>query len=130
VALTDGAEALQQQVGTHVPEYPLLLDIIHATESRWDTANAWLGEPHPQRRAWVRAYLEPLLAGQSDAVRTTLAAEAKNPTCTGMPRQAVRLNGHWDAYGRFHRQHHHQRLYGRAAPAPALAEARALEWAA
>jgi hypothetical protein len=32
VALTDGAEALQQQVLTHVPEYTLLLDIIQATE--------------------------------------------------------------------------------------------------
>jgi hypothetical protein len=26
--------------------------------------------------------------------------------------RAVRLNGHWDRYWQFHRQHHHHRLYG------------------
>ncbi len=194
VALTDGAEALQQQLVSHVPAHTLVLDIIHATEYLWDTANALMGETHPQRLAWVRAYLEPLLAGQTDAVITALEAEMKNPTCTGTPRQAVRrtvgyyrrnrpymrydeylargwpigtgvvegacrhlvkdrmeqsgmrwttdgaqavldlravrLNGHWDLYWQFHRQHQHQRLYGRSTPAPALAEARALEWAA
>jgi hypothetical protein len=44
--------------------------------------------------------------------------------------RAVRLNGHWDAYGQFHRRQQHERLYGRSAPAPELAETRALEWAA
>ncbi|MBI3327523.1 MAG: hypothetical protein HYZ81_12585 [Nitrospinae bacterium] len=42
----------------------------------------------------------------------------------------VRITGHRDAHGQFHRQPQHQRLYGRPAPAPALAEARALELAA
>ena len=90
VARTDGAEALQPQVGTHVPEYTVILNVIHATEYLWDTANAWLGETHPQRLAWVRADLEPLLAGQHDAVITALAAEAKDPTGTVTPQQAVR----------------------------------------
>jgi hypothetical protein len=44
--------------------------------------------------------------------------------------RAVRINGHWDAYWLFHRHQQHQRLYGRSVPAPALAEARGLEWAA
>jgi hypothetical protein len=194
VTRTDGAEALPQQMVTHVPEHTLVLDIIHAPEYLWDTANALLGETHPQRLAWVGAYLEPLLAGQTDAVITALEAEGKDPTCTVTQRQAVqrtvgydrrnrpymrydeylacgwpigtgvvegacghlvndrmeqsgmrwtpggaqavldlravRLNGHWDTYGRFHRQHQHHRLYGRSAPAPALAEAQAREWAA
>jgi len=56
----------------------------------WDTANALLGETHPQRLAWVRAYLESLLAGQTDAVITALEAEAHDPTCTVTQRQAVR----------------------------------------
>jgi hypothetical protein len=90
VALTDGAEVLQQQVVTHLPEYTLILDIIHATEYLWDTANTLLGETHPQRMAWVRAYLEPLLAGQTDAVITALEAEGKDPTCTVTQRQVVR----------------------------------------
>jgi hypothetical protein len=44
--------------------------------------------------------------------------------------QAVRLNGHGETSGPFHRHHQHQRWYGQSAPAPALAETRALEWAA
>lgn len=44
--------------------------------------------------------------------------------------RAVRLNGHWDAYWQFHRRQQHERLYGRSAPVPVLAEARVLEWAA
>jgi hypothetical protein len=194
VALTDGAEALQQQVMTHFPAYTLILDIIHATEYLWDTANVLLGETHPHRLAWVRAYLEPLLAGQIDAVITALEADGHDPMRTATPRQAVRrtvgyyrrnrpymrydeylahgwpigtgvvegacghlvkdrmeqsgmrwtpagaqavldlravrLNGQWDAYWPLHRQQPHQRLYGPSVPAPALAEARALEWAA
>jgi hypothetical protein len=90
VALTDGAEALQQQLVTHFPAYTLILDIIHATEYLWDAANALLGETHPQRLAWVRAYLEALVAGQTDAVITALEAEVQDPTCTGTQRQAVR----------------------------------------
>ena len=89
VALTDGAEALQQQLVTHVPAFTLVLDIIHAIEYLWAAANALLGETHPQRLAWVRAYLEALLAGQTDAVITALAVEAKDPTCTVPQRQAV-----------------------------------------
>lgn len=108
VALTDGAEALQQQWMTHFPAYTLILDIIHATEYLWDTANALLGETHPHRPAWVRAYLEPLLAGQTEAVITALEAEGHDPTQTAVQRQAVqrtvgyyrrnRPSMHYDAY--------------------------------
>ena len=75
---------------THFPAYTLILDIIHATEYLWDTANALLGETHPHRPTWVRAYLEPLLTGQTEAVITALEAEAKATTCTATQRQAVR----------------------------------------
>jgi hypothetical protein len=90
VALTDGAEALPQPWLSHVPEHTLVLDIIHATASLWDTANALLGETHPPRVVWVRAYLEALLAGETDAVIRALEAEGKDPIWTGTPRQAVR----------------------------------------
>ena len=194
VALTEGAEARPPPVVPHVPAYTVILDSIHATESRGDTANALLGETHPPRPAWGRAYLEALLAGQSDAVIMVLEAEGKDPTCTLTPRQAVRrtvgydrrnrpylrddedrahgwpmgtgvvegacrhlvndrrepagmrwttggaqgglnlravrLNGHWARDWQFHRHHPHQRLYGHSTAAPALAETRALEWAA
>jgi hypothetical protein len=89
VALTDGAEARQQQLLTHVPAYTLILDIIQATEYLWDTAHILLGETHPQCTAWVRASLEALLAGQTNTFITALEAEAHDPTRTTTPRQAV-----------------------------------------
>jgi hypothetical protein len=89
VALTDGAEAVQQQWVSHLPAYTLVLDIIHATEYLWDTANVLLGETHPHRTAWVRSYLAPVLAGQMEAVITALEAEAHDPACTATQRQAV-----------------------------------------
>jgi hypothetical protein len=90
VALTDGAEARQQQLMTHFPAYTLNLDLIPAMESLWDTANALLGETQPHRTASVRAYLESLLAGQTDTVITALEAEEHDPTHTAAQRQAVR----------------------------------------
>jgi len=48
----------------------------------------------------------------------------------GRALRAVRLNGPWEASWPFHRRPPHERFYGRSAPAPAWANARALEWAA
>ena len=44
--------------------------------------------------------------------------------------RAIRLNGDWDAYWRFHRQRQHQRLYGVPRPVPAAVEDQALQVAA
>lgn len=44
--------------------------------------------------------------------------------------RAVRLNGHWEAYGPFHQHQPHRQVYGRSSPTLAWAEAHALEWAA
>ena len=89
IALTDGAEALQQHMQHHFASHSLVLDIIHASEYLWDTANALLGETHPERKAWVRARLEQVLTGQTQAVITLLEAEANDPTCTETQRQVV-----------------------------------------
>ena len=80
----------QQQVTTHVLEQNLVLDSIHATEYLWDTANFLLGDTHPHRMVSVRSYLEPLVAGQTEAVLAALEAEADDPTYTATPRRAVR----------------------------------------
>jgi hypothetical protein len=100
VALTDGAEALQAQVVTPLPAHTLVLDIIHPTESRWDTAHAWLGATPPHRTAWVRRYLEPLLAGQTDAVITALEGEAHDPMWTATQREAVWRTVGYDRHNR------------------------------
>ena len=194
VARTAGAKSLPQPVVSHRPAYPLVRASIHATAYLGDTAHVLLGETHPHRTAWGRSSLEPMLAGQMEAVITALEAEAHHPACTATPRQAVqraigssrrhrpsrrdeeylaqgwpmgtgviegacghlvqdrlepsgmrwthagargvldlravRLNGHGDGYGPFHRQQQHQRLDGYSMPVPALVEDRALEWAA
>ena len=89
VALTDGAEALQQQMTAHLPGYTLVLDIIHASEYLWDAANALLGERHPERTAWMRRHLTLLLAGQGAAVIAALEQAAADPALPATPRQAL-----------------------------------------
>jgi len=56
----------------------------------WDTAKALRGDTHPHRPGWVRHDLEPLVAGQADAVITALAEEANDPSWTAAQRPAVR----------------------------------------
>jgi hypothetical protein len=89
VALTDGAEALQEKMRAALPDYPLVLDIIHAVEYLWDAANAVLGERHPERTAWVRGHLLALLRGQTDEGVTALAALADEPTRAATQRTAI-----------------------------------------
>lgn len=79
VALTDGAEPLQQQMQIQLPEYTLVLDIIHATEYLWDSATALVGENSPERSPWVGKHLEGILSGQTAAVIEALAEEAEQP---------------------------------------------------
>lgn len=68
VALTDGAEPLQNRMLALPSPFTLLLDIIHAVEYLWDAANALLGETHPQRTDWVRERLLHILSGQTQIV--------------------------------------------------------------
>lgn len=72
VALTDGAEPLQEQCGAKLPKFTLVLDVIHASEYLWDAANAVLGETHPERTRWVGERLLQVLSGQTSAVLQTL----------------------------------------------------------
>ena len=82
VALTDGAAPLQEQMQIQLPDYTLVLDIIHATEYLWDSATALVGESSPERTPWVRRHLEQILSGQTAAVITALAKEADQPDRT------------------------------------------------
>lgn len=89
VALTDGAESLQQHMTSMFPAYTLILDIIHASEYLWATATALLGETSPLRTPWVAAKLDLVLAGQTGTVITQLTAEAADPTWTEPQRTAI-----------------------------------------
>jgi hypothetical protein len=90
VALTDGAEALQAQMQTQLPDYTLVLDIIHVTDYLWDSATALVGEKSPERTPWVRKHLERILTGQTAAVLAALEQEAQAPERTATQVAALR----------------------------------------
>jgi len=64
VALTDGAEALQERVQKHRPDFSLVLDFIHADEYLWHAANSLFGETSAQRTPWVEQQTLGLLSGR------------------------------------------------------------------
>ena len=77
VALSDGAEALQAQLLSHLPSYSLVLDIIHVTDYLWESATALVGETSAERTPWVRTQLERILSGQTAGVISELEQEAQ-----------------------------------------------------
>jgi len=89
VALTDGAESLQQHMTTTFPDFTLILDIIHASEYLWETATALWGETSAARAPWVAAKLDLVLRGQTAHVLTQLAQEAAQATWTDTQRHAI-----------------------------------------
>lgn len=89
VALTDGAEALQARMTGRFPNFALVLDIIHASEYLWDSANAVLGETHPDRTAWVREQLLQLLAGDTTTVIQTLENLVQDPSLSSAQRKTL-----------------------------------------
>lgn len=75
VALTDGSEALQQQVLDQLPDFSLVLDIIHVTEHLWAAANARWGETSPERLPWMRQALAWLLTDHLDDLLNDLDSQ-------------------------------------------------------
>jgi hypothetical protein len=76
VALTDGAESLQQQMLNQLPDFTLVLDIIHVTEHLWDAANARWGDTSPDRLPWMQQALTWLLENQLEVLLTHLDTHA------------------------------------------------------
>jgi hypothetical protein len=89
VALTDGAIALQQRVVAQLPEFTLVLDVIHAVEYLWKAANALLGEGHQGRTAWVSRHLEALLSGAVTEVIAALENDLASRRLCASRREAV-----------------------------------------
>lgn len=82
VALTDGAEALQDRVQAHFPAFTLILDFIHANEKLWSAANALFGETAPERTPWVETQTLAMLEGRTAQVISTLRQLASAPALT------------------------------------------------
>jgi hypothetical protein len=90
VALTDGAESLQNRMRELPSPFTLVLDIIHAIEYLWDAANALLGETHPQRTDWVRERLLRILSGQTLAVIQGLEKAMADPSLSHAQRETLK----------------------------------------
>lgn len=66
VALTDGNRGLKNRVKQDLPQFTLIVDIIHVTEYLWEAANTLLGETHPLREVWMQDALRCLLEDELD----------------------------------------------------------------
>ncbi len=89
VALTDGAEPLQRQFLSRLPTFVLVLDIIHVVEYLWLAANAWMGETHPNRTAWVKEQLLHILSGRTQTVIQTLEQLTQDTALSSAQCQAL-----------------------------------------
>jgi hypothetical protein len=90
VALTDGAEPLQNRMFELPSPFTLVLDIIHAIEYLWNAANALLGETHPQRTDWVRERLLHILSGQTMAVVQEFENAMTDPSLSSALRETLK----------------------------------------
>jgi hypothetical protein len=95
VALTDGAEALQDRVQKHLPDFSLVLDFIHADEYLWDAANSLFGETAPERTPWVEQQTLGLLSGRHAEVVSELRRLATLPDTKPPQRKVLEQVAHY-----------------------------------
>jgi hypothetical protein len=89
VALTDGAQALQEQLQIQLPAFTRVLDIIHVSEHLWEAGTALYGETDPQRAAWVEAHLLDLVSSRGQAVIDHLEARAARTAKRSLTRRVL-----------------------------------------
>jgi hypothetical protein len=89
VALTDGAPSLQNQVVAKMPEFTLILDVIHAIEYLWKVANAVYGETSTKRVMWVRQRVLLMLSGNTQQIIDEFQRIANAPACRKRPKSVL-----------------------------------------
>lgn len=90
VALTDGAEALQDQMRRYLPNFTLVLDIIHVVEHLWAAGTALYGETDPQRETWVKTQTLDILSSRVNQVLDRLEESLKTVATTSQAAKALR----------------------------------------
>ncbi len=90
VALTDGSEPLQRKVQAQLPDFTLILDLVHADEYLWEAANSLLGERAPQRTDWVAQRTLQMLSGKTQEVIDELRKIADMPSCKAKKQTVLR----------------------------------------
>jgi len=68
VALTDGNRGLKCRVQQDLPQFTLIVDIIHVSEYLWEVANALWGETHVMRERWMQDALRCVLEDDLDSL--------------------------------------------------------------
>lgn len=95
VALTDGAEPLQQQMLACLPDFPLVLDIIHAVEYLWKAGTALYGETDSYRAQWVEAQTLQLLSSHTEQVIQGLEDQAASLAHNSQAAKSLRSVAHY-----------------------------------
>jgi hypothetical protein len=90
VALTDGAEALQDQMRHYFPNFTLVLDIIHVVEYLWAAGTALYGETDPQRETRVKTQTLDILSSRVNQVLARLEESLKTMATTSQAAKALR----------------------------------------
>lgn len=90
VALTDGAKALQDQMRLRLPNFILVLDIIHVVEYLWKAGTALYGETDPHRAEWVKAQTLDILSSRAETVIQRLEDKAQTLSPTSQAAKALR----------------------------------------
>jgi len=72
VALTDGNQGLKHRVQHDLPQFTLIVDIIHVSEYLWEVANALYGETDAMRVVWMQAALRCVLEDDLDRLLNLL----------------------------------------------------------
>jgi hypothetical protein len=90
VALTDGAEPLQKHVSAKLPNFTLILDIIHVDEYLWEAGTALYGETDPQRTQWVETQMLDILSSRSHEVIRRLLDKASRLTQSSRAAKTLR----------------------------------------
>lgn len=68
VALTDGNRGLKHRVQEDLPQFTLIVDIIHVSEYLWEVANALWGETDAMREVWMQDALACVLDDDLDTL--------------------------------------------------------------
>lgn len=89
VALTDGEQALHDRVRTYLPDFELVLDLVHVKDYVHAAAVAILGEAYPYLRDFVSCRLEEILTGRLDRAISMIEAAAQSEPLSKSQRETV-----------------------------------------
>lgn len=95
VALCDGCEALQLRLATHLPDFTILLDFIHASEYLWKVANVLLGETNPSRIEWMAEKTLLMLSGKTDQLIADFLCQAQLEQTSVVQCTQLKLTAHY-----------------------------------